>query len=237
MPYDIGGVPFRTKSEITDHCRQILHLTKDGKAVAEEARRFLIDLFSRFHEQWHHKAQGHETKDIHFFVQESKPHKTKHFVMRKADGAPLGDDADDDISFGHTIKRIPSSRSAKADPHAQQRKDVRDAARSAVIDQIWAFRDAHLVGGPLCELTGQRISRDNCDVDHRAPLTLNRLLEDFIRLNGIDIIAVDVGSRHGTEAVFMDKSLEARWQRYHQEHADLRLLSKEGHRSLKKGSS
>ena len=155
---------------------------------------------------------------------------TKHgnrcFVLVRKDGVH------EDISFKHTIKLIPSERSDSLLP--QGLNDYRDAARTAIQNQIRLFRDQHLKSEAECPITGHPITRENCAVDHIAPLTFDRLLLNFTLCRGIRPVDVEIGSVNGTIAVFIDESIAVEWEQFHRENCQLRLLSRSGHLQLKK---
>lgn len=142
------------------------------------------------------------------------------FVLRKHNGLEI------DISFPHSIRLIPSTRSAQLMPQAL--RDFRSAARNAIRGQIFAFRDQHLSGCPTCPVTEEPISRSNVAVDHIAPATFDQLLFNFCIQHAINPLTIDVGSERGTVAVIDNPNLLVAWQEYHAHHAQLRLLSKLG---------
>ena len=137
-------------------------------------------------------------------------------MLVKKDGSTI------DISFHHSIKLIPTNR--KKQP--QYLVDYKAAARTAINYQVRDFRDQSLSQGLICPYTGVNLSRGNCAVDHIAPNTFDRLLFDFSVLNKVKPEKVDVGSKNGVVAEFVDKQFELDWQIYHQANATLRTISR-----------
>ncbi|WP_287604485.1 DUF3223 domain-containing protein [Thiothrix sp.] len=221
MPYIIAEESFATKNALEERCRMILKETPDGHSVSEEASDFLFGLF-QYHDEWLQKFNG-GVLDI---TTQTTPHGTRCFALRKHDGRQI------DISFPHAIRLIPSTRSVNLLPQAL--RDFKNAARTAIQGQIFAFRDKNLIGFLTCPITGEPISRRNVVVDHIPPNTFDQLLFNFCVVQSIDPLKIVVGSEGGTIAVFKDLTLLSDWQAYHEYHAQLRLLSKLGNLQLPK---
>lgn len=101
-------------------------------------------------------------------------------------------------------------------------------------DQVFAFRDSELSGDMVCPITGERLIRESCAVDHVPPDTFDVLLFRFCADESIDPTCVAVGSDHGVIAVLLDQELLRRWQAYHLTNAKLRILSRTGNLQLPK---
>jgi hypothetical protein len=211
MSYQIGETEFRTKLEITDKCSSILSDTPDGTHISVDQCEFLFELF-KFHDEWDVKTAG----EVVGISTQTTEHGTRCFVLVKKDGSTV------DISFNHSIKLIPTNRKK----HPQYLLDYKAAARTAINYQVRDFRDQSLLQGLVCPYTGVNLSRENCAVDHIPPNTFDRLLFDFSILNKVKPATVDVGSKNGVVAEFVDKQLESDWQIYHQANATLRTISR-----------
>ena len=221
MPYEIGDIIFDQKSDITKRCQTILHATPFGEAVSEKDRLWLLRLF-RYHDEWSEKAAG----GVDAITTKRSDQGTPCFVLVRRIGSPI------DISFRYTIKLIPTGRASALIP--QRLIDYRDAARVAIEEQIRSFRDKHLVNPGVCAVTGDQISRYNCAVDHVAPLTFDRLLQDFTRLSQINPLNIKIGSLNGTVAFIEDERIRREWQRYHEDNCQLRLLTRAGNLKVSK---
>jgi len=221
MNYQIGTDSFKRKADITSRCQAVLKTTADGQIVSHEDFCFLLALF-QYHEKWATKSAS----GVYAITTKTTMQGTRCFALMRRD------EHLEYISFPHTIKLIPTGRSASLIP--QGLIDYRDAARAAVEDQVREFRDANLGKVDECPITGHRIMRSNCAVDHVPPVTFNRLLLDFTVCKGLTPLRVEIGSLDGTVAVFVDKDLDAEWRSYHKEHCHLRLLSRAGNLQLKK---
>ena len=221
MPYTVAEEVFQTKSALTERARLALARTPDGQPVGETDTAFLLALFQH-HDEWVEKSTG----GVRELTTQTTVHGTRCFVLRKHDASEI------DISFPHAIRLIPSARTADILP--QSLRDFRSAARSAIQPQIFGYRDKALQQPRLCPVTGEQLSRGNTAVDHESPNTFDALLFTFCSEHGINPLEVRVGSQGGVVAVFEDKDLLHRWQSYHQNRANLRLVSKIGNLKLPK---
>lgn len=220
MPYKISGEEFRTKNDIKSRCRKILQATPDGQFVSGDEHSFLVDLFQH-HEEWQEKA-GNCNIEI---TTRRTAQGSRCFVIVRADTSKI------DISFDHAVTKIPTTRSQRR--QQQYLKDYKNAARTAIKEQVSSFRRQALAGSPKCPIARTILTSGNSEVDHIAPLTFDKLLHDFTKANGIDPSSVVIGSIDGTIAYFVDEELSANWASYHKERAQLRLISKEKNRRLK----
>lgn len=221
MSYVLADTEYRSKKHLTDHCREIIAATSDGADVAQEHLPFLFELFQH-HEEWLEKSFGGVLR----VTTQTTDHGTRCFVLVRTDSTAI------DISFAHSIKCVPSKQPRDMLP--QRLLDYRNAARTAISDQVRDFRDRHIPIGQTCPITGEMLTRLNAVVDHVAPLTFDRLLFDFTSDGGIDPIATAVVSRNGTVALFENDSLTRDWAEYHRNRSNLRLMSRSGHAQLRK---
>lgn len=223
MSYLLDDEWFSTKNDVRDRCRQILARTPDGTLVEEADADFLFCLF-RHHDEWEEKSG----EGVQAIATQMTAHGTRCFVLRRHCGTEV------DISFPHSIKLIPSARGQSRQP--QRLLDFRAGARTAIKQQIRSFRDGALGVASLCPVTGEPVGRGNAAVDHVAPRTFDQLLYDFCLATHTNPLNVVVGSLNGVIATIDDDMLCAAWEKYHLEHARLRLISKTGNLKLPKPS-
>jgi hypothetical protein len=223
LPYSIAEQIYSTKEALLEHCRAILRATADGASVSEEHLPFLFELF-RYHDEWSSKSAG----GVRAITAMQTPHGTRCFALVKHDGTSI------DISFPHAVRHVPTLRSSQLQPQAL--RDFRDAARRAIQQQIWSFRDSALRGTPVCPIGGEVVTMSNYAVDHEPPRTFDQLLFEFCRAHSVNPLTVVVASHAGTVPVFEDEALARSWQSYHQTNARLRLVSRLSNLTLPKVS-
>lgn len=223
MPYLIAEETYPTKDALLTRCRAILAATPDGQDISEGDAFFLFDLFQH-HDEWQQKSQG----GVRSISTQLTSHGTRCFVLVKHDDQRI------DISFPHTVRLIPSVRSAQLQPQAL--RDFRSAARYSVREQIYAFRDDALLVEVRCPITGEALSRTNCAVDHTPPNTFDQLLFSYCGDHSVNPLNVTVGSEGGTVPIVEDTAIRSSWQEFHRERATLRLISRLGNLQLPKVS-
>ena len=221
MPYSINNKEFTTKDKITEYCRDILNKYPDGKNLNTDDSQFLFELF-KFHDEWDIKSDGGV---LHISTQTTE-HGTRCFILKKNNGISV------DISFRHSIKLISTKRSKNSIP--QGLKNFKDAARTAIKIQIDNFRDNNLLKNTRCPLTNECLHKGNSNIDHIPPNTFDQLLFDFCLTQKINPLKIDVLSINGVIAEFSDNNLSQDWQKYHQTHAKLRIISKRANLRLSK---
>ncbi len=206
----IGGTTYPSKAAAELYARRILNDSPLGD-VPDEHLRFVWGLL-RLHPAFPRK-DGCGTKMLQ--IRENLPYGTRSFWIVRQDGSET------DFSYRECL--YPST-------HPQK---IAAAFRAEVSEQIIRFRDAELAAGRCCAVTGAPIDPDDYEVDHVSPDTFAALLTEFLKSQKIDIADVRVHESDGqTKPMLQDRLLSSRWQDFHRSRARLRLLSREGHRTI-----
>eukprot|EP00798_Chlamydomonas_sp_ICE-L_P005486 gene5486-5553_t len=113
-------------------------------------------------------------------------------------------------------------------------QEVFRAMRNSIQPQIDLFRRYMfgLATGPVvCPATGEYLTPQTCDVDHILPNTFQSLSLGFLASlePKLQLIAYQL---HSPDKAIpsLQPLIAQKWEDYHEEHAQLRLLSKKGHR-------
>ena len=141
-----------------------------------------------------------------FLVAVEPVYKGRGFIIERVDGSRI------DFSF---MKCLTQSR----EPH---RKQVLRACRVAVKDQIVRFKKSVYGTNKYvrCCITQLNMQWKDCHIDHKAPLTFDTLVFNYLfarKLKLDDIVVIP----DGTSVLFADQNLCADWCQYHQQHAVL----------------
>lgn len=217
--YVIAGLSFATRTALEDHIRGIVLRYEDNVPVNAEDQHFLESLFSR-HPEVEEKS-GDGIVSIEVRTNRAMYGKTRGFWILREDRTHI------DISWKTCVDG--SSRSPQ--------KDFYCAARCEIAAQRQQFRDSCFAGKThlQCPLTGQLITRDNCHIDHVAPKTFRALSNQWLAENHLRAEDIKTAAReNGIDDMFCDRALAESWQRFHQAHAVLRVVSKVGNLSLAK---
>lgn len=114
-------------------------------------------------------------------------------------------------------------------------RTLAEACRIAVGNQVnefrayWFRKFGDENGQVVCPLLGMPISRAESQIDHTPPATFQKLVNDWLALEGIDAESVCATGVLGLPVTrFREPEMMDRWQNYHREHAVLRVVSARG---------
>ncbi len=90
------------------------------------------------------------------------------------------------------------------------------------------YFDQNSVKGKVkCQETGILSSWTELNVDHRQPNTLSVIIDRFIELHKVDLKSIEYETDKDNKSLLADKELEKKFQDYHMEKANLRIVRKE----------
>ena len=208
----IGDTWFPTKSAATHAIREVLYRYRTGDTVSDADAAFLMGVLAR-----HRQAKAKIGCGVASFQVEQNQG-SRGFWLTRIDGSRT------DWSFVTCL--TPKSHEG----------EVHDAFRTAVRDQIVAFKTAQFAAGPVCcPHTGERLACDDlAHVDHQPPFL--QLVRDFLTIRGLtlDDIQVVPTVDGNTASELSDQSLAAEWSRYHATHARLTVVSRRANLGLLK---
>jgi hypothetical protein len=208
QPIVVAGTHFSSKKALQEYVQGILRRYPPGTKVIGEDEMFLRAFFVR-HQRYEHK---HGVGMHHIEVRKNR-YDVGFWIIRV-------DGSETDISY----------LSCLAPPTHTQK--VKAAMRLAVYSQKKAYRERHLVPGALCSVTGEPLNIGNCHVDHVVPF--EDLVTTFLDREQLTIDEVEIEPRRDGEvdSILSDKRLESAWQKYHQQNAVLRLVTKHANLSV-----
>ena len=144
---------------------------------------------------------------------------TRCFYIVRTDGS------DTDVSY---IKCIDGEK---------LRQLLRPALRNAILAQVLHFKQVQFATSfQRCPYTDELLNFDTCHVDHLPPMTFETLVTEWLKLNGLTEADVQITEREDNASTrFMtDVGQVASWTSYHQQYAQLRILSQRGNLSNSK---
>ena len=198
------GFMFASQEALRSRIRSIVNQADLNTHLGEQDTSFLIDVLRR-----HHRWEEKQGVGVHSLVVRLNPppgfgSATRGIWIVRKDGSET------DISWVTPLQRGGASTA---------KKDVALAARREVSDQTRSMHDR--MRGTPCPICGEPLRQVH--IDHVAPLTFERLLSDWLKLEGLNVGAVEV-SDLGIENAFADRELAARWAKYHERNAILRAI-------------
>lgn len=208
----INDTPFQTKKSLLERLRAILYDLPPGNDLTAEQTAFVTDLV----EQCHPEAENKLGVGVKRMWRNVTDHGSVSFFLERLDGTTT------DFSFMKCLNPpTPYQIFAKA-------------ARTAISQDIFTFRDKAFAAGPLqCPYTGQSLAPHNCHIDHEPPKTFASLLELFLSEESIDwaTIRIRPGKDNSVVKEFEDAGFAAKWRQWHLKNARLRVLSRFGNLS------
>jgi len=203
---EIGGITFETKEAAKRHTSQLLRSLPFGD-VADEHVRFLLSLLKR-----HPKAREKEGTGILGFEVRRNDYGSKGFWVVRRDGTATA------FSYRECIS--PTTN----------RTNVLSAFRQEIQYQIIRFKRETWSREYTCPITERSFEFDEGDVDHMPPLFVD-MVHRFLADQCVELPDVLVRDGDGViGAYLLDRRLAQEWREFHQKHARLSLLSREGHR-------
>lgn len=203
----LGRQLFEKKGDIRLRCQTIRKQLKPGSKVTGVDFDFCADLFT-----WHHEfIEKLEGKDLHSmkvdFYKGRYKTESKNFWIRSSHGEWVA------ISFEEAI--------AKRDVQSVQDSRFKTALRVLVDPQILQFRDGRRGG----------------HVDHTGNEEFRHIVHNFVDSMKIDVMNLEYEPMPDfpfEQLMFTDKNLQEEWIRFHECHAELRLVSIEENLSKKR---
>lgn len=211
--YILNGQFFKTKDDVCQKIRDILHSYSMGSRVSEDDAKFLLDLLCN-----HPSADSKIGTGVEAFEIRQNPRFTKSrcFYLIRIDGS--------EEDFSYTKCLYPPTSLAI----------FKNICRKLVGIQLFWLKSACFRKNAnedrriQCPITGEWVTEDQAHVDHIPPDTFEKLVTDFIAQNNINVEEVEIREAEGDAEIgktFTDASLAEEWIKYHNENAKLRVVS------------
>jgi len=211
----IGALEFKSKKAAMDYFRAIRDLYADEEIISPENSAVLHELISCHPETAEKIGCGIRS----FTVATEAMFRTRHYVLKRIDGSVT------DFSFIDCING------------GNIRRDILEALRRAIEDQVVGFRDLQFSKGKvLCPFLNIELSPLNSHVDHTPPASFMSLVESWLAMEQIALDQVVISSPKDNQIVtsMTDEWQMKAWSEFHRERAVLRLLSPKANLSQSK---
>ncbi|MFA0970736.1 DCL family protein [Pseudomonas amygdali] len=213
-PIIFGSYQYRTKKSATEEARRRINQYDAGSRISPNDEHFFTSLFALHSEYEEKKGPG-----IAHIKVERDFHNNRCLYIHRTDGTST------DCSWVHCIQ--PSS----------QKSVVSMAFRRAVKEIVTAFKEEQLEKVSICPILGMPLTYENSHTSYNPPrfevLLKNFLNQEEIPFDSVQLVNPDVADID-QRGIISSKELVNRWRTYHQENAELQLLSAEANlRKLK----
>lgn len=106
------------------------------------------------------------------------------------------------------------------------------ACRNTVQVELRAFKAARFANRPVkCAISGKIVEWEECQVDHKSPLTFSVIVKSFIVSNALDVDLIEYVYQNSSE-FFASPSLSEKFSAFHREMAVLRIVATEENAKL-----
>ncbi|EUD11014.1 DCL family protein [Providencia alcalifaciens] len=212
-PIIFGDYQFKTKKSAIEEIRRRISLYQFGQKLTEEDEIFFSELF-KLHSEYEEKIGC----GIASITVEKDFHNNKCLYIHRQDGKST------DISWVHCVKP------------ASQKTIVSYAFRRAVKEAIVAFKKDNLKETVYCPILHIPLNFENSHVAYITP-SFDQLFLSFLELVEQNIDSIELKNPNSDDydqrGVISDSRLKEKWVQYHQENAQLKLLSAKANLSRK----
>ena len=219
VPVTLGRFTFRSKTAAIAALRATRDAHNDNTPILDDDAVDLLLGVVAAHPQ---VAQKVGVGITGFFVATSPDYPTRCFYLQRSDGSVTDFSWNESISPATPINRL------------------RMACRNAIEDHKTAFKEAtwpYADTTPrVCPITQEPFNRGEAHVDHQPPQTIKTLVDAWLRAQGLTINDVPIDHIGDLRSVdtFADEGHRQQWRRFHQQNANLRLVSAAG--NLRQGA-
>jgi len=108
------------------------------------------------------------------------------------------------------------NKALRLDQSFQHKEDIKEAFRYSILDQIISFRTQQLSDSLINSIAGMH-------VDHIIPFV--EILHNFCQEYNLKLEDVEIKHIGESKRTIVDKKIKEDWQKYHDKHAKLRLIT------------
>jgi hypothetical protein len=223
-PFIIGHgemqIAFASKNEAIGLMREMLARYRDNQDIGEEDSQLLLDLLERHPEVREKIGVGAKR----FYRARAVGQPTSCFHLERLDGSTT------DFSYISCVNGKGESLYQEFVEACSQavRQDLAHAKRDHF------DKEGDVEGKVKCDVTGERVSFKEAQLDHKKPMTFQVIVMTFIAAYGIEIKAEMLSASADNQYVttFVDQDLEQRFREYHHKVAVLRIVKTRVNRNL-----
>jgi len=99
------------------------------------------------------------------------------------------------------------------------------ACRFTVHERIRKFKIEQFKNRPVrCVISNEIVEWEECQVDHKSPLTFSVIVKSFMIANNLDISKIEY-TYHNSREIFVDETISKKFYDFHRQMAVLRIVS------------
>jgi hypothetical protein len=218
----IGDKSFDSKSKALAFYKDILNSYKVGEELREDDYKKIVDLVYTGYDKDEIKAYEIDTGDyIKSVIVDYHPdfRSTKCFFLMGG------------IEAKQLFSYLLAINGTLSDSQLFSR-----ACRHLVSERLREFKKQQFKNRPVrCALTNEIVEWEECQIDHKAPLTFSVIVKSFIVAHKIDISSIEYVYENSKEQ-FANRDIAEKFDDFHKEMAVLRVLATKQNRKLSGGA-
>lgn len=197
MPYELAGIHFRTKAFIKKHFQSVRDDAEKGETITDPVVLALLQA----HPDWSEKSKNMRRLTKEWIKGSPSAPPSLQIVIENNDDSIM------DISYLHALKCLQKDGSTKIID------DTLDEFKKAARREIDYLMSKYRVKGK--------------HVDHKYPLTFEALLANFCHDHRVNPwnVAIEANTGQVVVRAFADRDLAEKWKKYHEQHADLEVVT------------
>lgn len=213
MKIMISNQEFPTKKAALQFYQNILASYEVGSVLNESDRKLIVNLVYRDFDPEEVECYERETGDyIKDVMVDAHPDfkKTKCFYLIESN--------DEKVIFSYRL--------AINGGLSNMQKFTR-ACRHTIQAELREFKKARFANRPVkCAISGKIVEWEECQIDHKAPLTFSVIVKSFIVSHQLDIDSVEYTYQNSSE-FFLSQDLSEKFATFHKGMAVLRIVATE----------
>lgn len=216
----IAGKTFTTQKSLKEYADNIKRQYKPGEQVSETDKQFVLDLLKNS-DQFHAKSPCDEPE---LALGKALGGTVCWYLIDESTGEKAG------ISTPHAIRCAFGARSSIV----ETMQEFKQASRETILSQVNKFKQdqATATNQFVSAISGDLLDSNEVHIDHAPPHLFDNLLFEFVQEHAINPLKVGIEEGNGGRRTFVKQSIKDTWSAYHQEKAQLRVVSIAEHKAL-----
>lgn len=209
-PIEIAGNKFTFKKDALEFYKRILNSYEFGEILNSSDFENVYGLI----EIHPNKEEKIGCGIDHFRIGVAK-FKTKSFEIVRKDGS---------TEFLSYTKRINKPKNE----YSRFRNACRQAIQNDLITVKQKFFRKNAINGKVrCQESGELLTYEDLNIDHRQPNTFSVIVDRFVEVKSLNVNGIEYIKIEGGPNELVDEDLKEEFRKYHKEKANLRLVKRE----------
>jgi hypothetical protein len=208
----IGSRHFEYQKDAIEYYRKVLERYGIGDSLIDEDFDEVYELLRN-----HPDAVGKIGGGVEDIFVSGDGYGKQCFHVRRAGGST------ENFSLHKSVKGEPSDFTKFC---SACRKEVEEEMRK-VRDDYFSKTNGDRKQTAKCQATGEPITYEDAQVDHRQPNTFSVIVDRFIEINQLDLASIQYDTSEQYGRLLCDRQLAEKFRQYHRAKATLRVVARD----------